>query len=271
MFKIGDFSRLSNVSVRMLRHYEKLGLLLPEKVDAFSGYRYYSAAQLEKIGKIEKLKSLGFSLAVVGKMLEEADLEMFFEMRKQELQEELARISAQANMLDSIKQILSEDATMMNYHVNVKEIPARYVMSARKVIPSYQEEGMLWNILYGEYQKQGVSFDESGPGMAIFHDKEYKEQNVDVEVQSAIKGASGDYADTQAVKFYLAPAVQVASVTFRGSYDQMPSVSEALAKWIEDNGYAINGLMMNIYHVSPGQDPNPENWVTEACIAVEKK
>ncbi len=46
MFKIGDFSKLSSISIRMLRHYDNMELLQPEKIDAQTGYRYYSAAQL---------------------------------------------------------------------------------------------------------------------------------------------------------------------------------------------------------------------------------
>lgn len=60
MFKIGEFSRLAHISVRMLRHYDKLGLLMPRFTDESSGYRYYSATQLSYAGQIEKLKNMGF-------------------------------------------------------------------------------------------------------------------------------------------------------------------------------------------------------------------
>ena len=63
MLKIGDFSKLSRVSIRMLRHYDDIGLLKPAETDAFTGYRYYREDQLLVIGRITALKDMGFALA----------------------------------------------------------------------------------------------------------------------------------------------------------------------------------------------------------------
>lgn len=270
MFKIGEFSRLSNVSVRMLRHYEKMELLIPETVDKFTSFRYYSARQLETVGKIQRLKHLGFSLAIIRRLLEVEDIDelsAFLDLRQQELEEELRQITTQHDMLDSVRKIIREDSNLMNYNVVYKTIPARKVMSIRRVMPSYQDEGILWGEMFGQAQQMNVRLTNPPMGVSVFHDAEYKEENVDVEIQSSVEG---NYADMDTVRFYEAPAVNVASVTFRGAYDQMNKVTQAIGAWIEDNGYQMNGPMMNIMHVSPGQDPNPENWVTEACFPVEK-
>ena len=69
MLKIGDFSKLSRISIRMLRHYDEIGILHPECVDDFTGYRYYSEAQLPLAGRIQALKSLGFGLSVIKEIL----------------------------------------------------------------------------------------------------------------------------------------------------------------------------------------------------------
>src|SRR5215210_9235594 len=71
MFKIGEFSRLSRVSVRAVRHYDQLGLLTPSQTDAFTGYRYYSANQLPRLNRIIALRDLGFSLEQIAGMLGE--------------------------------------------------------------------------------------------------------------------------------------------------------------------------------------------------------
>ena len=63
--QIGEFSRLCGVTIKTLRHYEKLGLLIPEHIDRYSGYRYYSVGQMQKMGAIRELKSLGFSLVEI--------------------------------------------------------------------------------------------------------------------------------------------------------------------------------------------------------------
>lgn len=272
MLKIGDFSRLSSISIRMLRHYDEMGLLVPSSIDEQSGYRYYNPDQIAVAGKIQKLKSLGFSLAMIKEIMENQDdtskLEQYFRIREQEILDELALVNTQAKLLEQASRIMKEDEDKMKYNVVLKTIPARKVMSVRSVIPSYYEEGMLWQELYQEAMNQQVKSDKNGLGMAIFHDQEYKTENVDVEVQSPV---IGEYQDTDKIKFLIAPEAEVASVTFQGSYEQMNAIGQAIAEWLEINQYEIAGPMFNIYHVSPAQDPNPENWITEACYQVKKK
>ncbi len=70
MLKIGEFSKLCHVSVRMLRHFEEMGLLLPERVDPFTGYRYYTASQLTTVSTIVSLQRMGLSLTAIGEILE---------------------------------------------------------------------------------------------------------------------------------------------------------------------------------------------------------
>jgi effector-binding domain-containing protein len=104
--------------------------------------------------------------------------------------------------------------------------------------------------------------------LAIFQDEEHKEENVDVEVQVSV---TGKYNDTENVRFVTAPAITVASAIAKGSYEGMPAVFKAIAEWATDNNYSFDGAIFNIYHVSPADDPNPENWVTEVCYPVKKK
>lgn len=60
MFKIGEFSKMVRVSARMLRYYEKCGLLYPAKIDSFTGYRLYNAAQIPILNKIAQLRDMVF-------------------------------------------------------------------------------------------------------------------------------------------------------------------------------------------------------------------
>ncbi len=70
MLKIGDFSKLSRVTIRMLRHYDEIGLLKPVKIDKYTGYRYYSEGQLPVMARINSLKDMGFGLAVIKEILQ---------------------------------------------------------------------------------------------------------------------------------------------------------------------------------------------------------
>ena len=91
MLRIGEFSKLSRVSIRMLSHYDDIGLLKPAEIDQFTGYRYYSPEQLPVIGRITALKDMGFSLADIVKMLEiyenRDELDDYLMKRQLELQE----------------------------------------------------------------------------------------------------------------------------------------------------------------------------------------
>ena len=104
--------------------------------------------------------------------------------------------------------------------------------------------------------------------ISVYHDGEYKEADVDVEIQKTVKGT---YPDTEHVKFKTIPPVTVASATFQGPYRQIGEVNQAVASWVEDNGYAFDGLFFNIYHVSPHETRNPEEFVTEVCYPVRKR
>jgi len=154
----------------------------------------------------------------------------------------------------------------MKYNVTLKEIPKRYVASLRKIIPSYQDERLLWEQMGKETACVGQMANPSY-SLAVFHDEGYKESDVDVEIQIAVLGK---YENTENVVFKTVEPIQVAAATYKGSYDQITEVNEAVAAWVSDNGYDYNGAMFCIYHVSPGHDPNPDNWVTEVCYPVKK-
>lgn len=70
MFKIGDFSRLTRVSIRMLRHYDEIGLLKPQSIDNLTRYRYYSVDQIPRVNRIQVLKEMDFSLSEICGLME---------------------------------------------------------------------------------------------------------------------------------------------------------------------------------------------------------
>src|SRR5215475_5609414 len=69
MFRIGDFSKIAQVSGRLLRYYDEIGLLSPEYSDPQTGYRYYSAEQLPRLNRILVLKELGVGLEQIARLL----------------------------------------------------------------------------------------------------------------------------------------------------------------------------------------------------------
>ena len=272
MLKIGDFSKLSRISIRMLRHYDEIGILHPECVDDLTGYRYYRESQLPLAGKIQALKSLGFGLAMIkeilGKYEDVSEMERFLLEKRKELEEEAVEIWQKMQFLDSTLKWMRKDGNLMDYNVTLKTIPERYVASVRQVIPSYDKEGILWEIMCRELEGQGVQQAVPCYGMAIFHDEGHKEHDPDVEIQNAVVGK---YQDTEHVKFKTVPPIQIASATYKGSYDQISKVNAAVANWVVENGFDFDGKSFCIYHVSPSDTSDPEELVTEVCFPVKKK
>jgi len=272
MLKIGDFSKLSRISIRMLRNYDEIGLLVPERVDQFTGYRYYSEAQLPLANRINSLKDMGFGLSVISEILKTYNnpqaLKEYLLLKQAELNEQAGKIDRQLRILETTINRIGKDDNVMEYSVVLKEIPERYVASLRTIIPSYDKEGTLWEQMMKELAPLNVQYASPCYSIAIFHDKEYKEHDPDVEIQISVQGS---YQNTENVVFKTVPPILVASATFKGSYDQLTAVNQSIANWIRDNGYEFDGAMFNIYHVSPAQTQNPDELVTEICFPVRKK
>lgn len=272
MLKIGEFSKLSRISIRLLRQYDESGLLTPETTDPFTGYRYYSEYQLLTANRIKALKDMGFTQSAIAEVLEcynePALLERCLRVKRAEAASSLEEAAQRLRLLDTALERLRKDKGKMKYDVTVKTIPERTVASVRQIIPSYDREGDLWGIYCQE--TAGMNIQDGDPVLCIglYYDGEYRETDVDVEIQKTVKGA---YPDTEHVKFKTVPAVQVASASFRGSYSQIAEVNEAVAAWVRENGWEFDGLYFNIYHVSPHETRNPDEFLTEVCYPVRRK
>ena len=272
MLKIGDFSKLSRISIRMLRHYDEIGLLVPACTDNFTSYRYYSEDQLPVAGRINALKDMGFSLATIAEILKSYDdpqaIAEFLTIKQTELQSEVEEANHRLLLLETAIKRLRKDDTAMNYNVSLKTLPERYVASVRKLIPAYDQEYVLWNTLMSETANIKLQPADNYCSLAIFHDEGYKESDIDVEVQITVKGS---YANTENVVFKTVSSVKIASATYKGSYEQLTAVNQSVANWVKDNDYEFNGAMFCIYHVSPAQTQNPDELVTEVCYPVKEK
>ncbi|MGF7045899.1 DNA-binding transcriptional MerR regulator [Paenibacillus sp. DS2015] len=114
----------------------------------FTGYRYYSAAQLIISNRIQVLKGLGFGISAIGKILTEYDdaesLRKHLIIHLAQMKEEEEVLQQKLTLLQNTIHRLGEDRVKMNYDVSLKEIPERYVASLRDIIPAYDQEGKLW-------------------------------------------------------------------------------------------------------------------------------
>ena len=272
MLKIGDFSKLSRISIRMLRYYDEAGLLRPESVDSFTGYRQYSVSQLVQAGRIQALKQMGFGTQRISEILNRythpEELESFLLQQRKTILAEQVSLEERLLALDSTLERLRKDGTIMEYQVNLKTLPERYVASVRMTLPAYPSEGELWRVMGQETHSLHMQDANPPYALVIYHDGEFREHTVDLEAQKAVVG---QYADTEHVTFKIAPSVQYAGAVFKGGYDKIGQVNQAVAQWISDNGYEMDGLSFNLYYVSPKETDNPDEYVTEVCYPVRKR
>ena len=267
MFSIGEFASIGRVSVRMLRHYDEIGLLLPASVDPFTGYRFYDGKQFEVLGRILALKDLGLRLdevaMVVRGELDDAALHQLLTQRRSLLAAQLDLDAARLARLDvRIRQIEGEPL-MSTLSTQLKPLPAEYVAQASATVPGFGPEhvspviGPLFEQLHNDLVAAGVT---PGPRAIAMYEaidddsagaRAYAAFPVPAEAAS---GAGFTVAEL--------PGADLAVTTVHhGSMATIGDAWQALFEWIQANGYEPSGICRELYLVS---EPEPqENWVTE--------
>lgn len=264
--RIGDFSRLTMISVRMLRHYQEHGLLKPAEVDRFSGYRYYHVDQLERAQLIAQLRDAGFSVESMAKLLgqltDPTKVDAAIAAQRAELWAARDQLHARLAALDRIGATLKERPEMSE--VRVEKLPEMTIAALRRTLPDYASEGLLWQELMPLAVQSGVTYPADGIGGATFHDPEYVEQDVDVEVWLQV---AAPFEPTPPLTCRTVPAADVVMSTLRGDYSQMPAITAAIGSYLAEHQLQT-GPMFNIYRVGPAQNPDPSSWVTEVCFPI---
>jgi len=272
MLKIGDFSTLSKISIHMLRHYDKLGLLVPAQVDASSGYRYYSENQLTVANRIQALKSMGLGLSTIKDILIRYDdnesLAGYLGIQATHKQEELGTLKLQIKQLETTIAALRNHENILRYSIEVKQIPHRIVVSTRGIISAYNQEGHLWKVLAETLESQQIPLASLPYDMAIYHNEGFVENGIDIELQKAV---SRKGTDTESVRFKETPAILAAVLTYEGEYQKISEIGELIANWAKDNHYEFCGSHFNIYHVSPETENDVRKMVTEVGFPVQKQ
>jgi effector-binding domain-containing protein len=268
MFKIGDFSRLSRVSIKALRYYDEIGLLKPVQVDQFTGYRYYSADQLPQLHYILALKDTGLSLeeiaTLVNNSLTPAQMRDLFILKQAELRQ---RVNEEQKRLEQVEKLLRQiekEGKMPDYKVVVKKVEPQLVAAMRGIMPAYSAIGQLYGEIFQHLARKMV-FKPAGPTLFICHDAEYKEKDVDIEACVPIKKS---IPGTDKIKVYELPGIEAACTIHNGPYDSIGGAYGALMPWIEANGYQVTGPSREVYLTYDEKEPLKN--VTEIQFPVAK-
>lgn len=267
MLKIGDFSTLTQVSVKTLRYYDEMGLLRPAHIDSTSGYRYYSAAQLPRLHRMLALKDLGFSLEQVARALDDGvtpdQLRGMLMLRQAEQRDRVREEQDRLTRLQARLRLIEQEG-IMTKDVVIKEVSPQWIASVRETIPAYPAVGKLYGQLFGTLGSSAFG----GITVALWHDPEYKEHDVDAEAGVYLKQpvpAKGR------VSVHQLPQASVASIIHNGAYNRLSEAYDAVLRWIEANGYRVTGPIRELYlHSSQPVRQDDESYVTEIQVPVER-
>lgn len=272
MIRIGDFSKLSRVTIKTLRFYDETGLLKPVRVDPFTGYRYYEFSQLPRLHRILALKDLGFSLEEIGRLLESElpveQLRGMLTLRQAEIRQRVRDEAERLERVDIWLRQIEQENTMSKYDVVIKKVEPIRVASVRGVVPTPPEQGGLWNELENYLAAQRVR--PAGACFSLYHDEEHKEREWDIEVCEPL---AEDVKPGKSVKVWTLPAVETMACTVHaGPFVTIGEAYDSILKWVDENGYQVTGPCREIYLQPPKSEGNQNDpgTVTEIQFPVSK-
>ncbi|MGW0045062.1 MerR family transcriptional regulator [Rhodococcus sp. NPDC003348] len=262
LMSIGEFSSLTRISVRMLRHYDAHGVLIPAVVDDASGYRRYHPEQTADAARIRRLRDVGFGVSAIGALLTTAGTPAYvraLQMHRRTLAEEAELARTRLIALDRMLDETIEEKTMTG--VELTEMPAHTLVCLRGTVANYAAEGELWQRFLPDLQRQGIA--PTGPGGCIEHDGEFRETDVDESVFLPV--APGTVA-REPLTTVPVPVRRVVVATVTGPYDQaIPRAHEAIAAYLAEHGLSasrtpddVTTHHFNVYRNDPSSTPEAE-------------
>ncbi|MCA9922538.1 MAG: MerR family transcriptional regulator [Anaerolineales bacterium] len=280
MFKIGDFSQLGQVSTRMLRHYDKLGLLVPSHVDKWTGYRYYTIDQLASLHRIIALKELGLSLGQITELLQEGEISAerlrgMLIMKQAEIEQEIRAGQMRLAHVEARLQQIEQQGQPIPYEVVVKPVAAQAIASIRQIVPFGEMDGYCASLhrqLYQGLREHNIK--PLQPELIMYHNDEYEETELDVEMAVPVAPQYLKHLTINGeITFRELPAHDLmAALIYEGPFGELSPAILALLAWIGMNGYTPLPPLRELRlsgpaHVDGKRDPAP---VLELQVPIQK-
>ncbi len=251
MLRIGDFAHLARVSTRVLRHYDRIGLLTPAHVDANTGYRYYGAAQLADVNQIVALRDLGFGLAEIGGMAGEGlspnELREMLTLRQAQVAAELEAAEQRIRRIDS-------RITQLEEHAMSIDLVQRSISSSTVWTMPYQTSCIeeAFDALTCMVRDMSVHIDDLVPpyGMARWT-SDFDEEGFPMEFAIPLDERLEAPADEQGLTETELPAVDVVSAVRSSSRRDIHVTNAAIGRWIENESADIAGPIREVLLADP--------------------
>jgi len=265
MYTIGEFSMINKITTKTLRYYDRLGLLKPARVDDWTGYRYYTREQLGDIQEILHWKDLGFSLQEIQRIQNDRNsLPALLKQREQDIRRTLVEQQERLTRLNSYLTQIQRGEKMRK--PVIKELPEVIVASMRTIVSGYDK---YFDIVpqMGQYMDSvGARCRKPEYCFTIYHDGEYKESDIDVEICEAVLEAK---SDSDKVKFKTIKGVkEAACLKHKGPYKTIGETYNRLFQWIHQQGYSVEGSPRESYIDGIWNKENPQDWLTEIQIPI---
>jgi DNA-binding transcriptional MerR regulator len=275
VFKIGEFSRIARVSARLLRFYDELGLLRPGVVDAVTGYRFYTTAQLQRLNRILVLKDLGLSLEQIGGVIDEqasADqLRAMLLVRRSDAERALAQEAARLRLIESRIAQLDAGASALD-DVLIRAEPARRVITVRDTLSSFVEARVIIGQLAQTLPKH-VPREALGTLIGIAHSAEFEPDAIDVELGYVLTGEPPArlpaLGERRLAVRELAAVPHMAVCIRVGLPEHAHLITGKIGQFVEANGYRLAGAGREVFLRPPRPDRMEES-VVEMQFPVER-
>lgn len=273
MFKIGAFAKLGGVTVKTLRHYDELGLLKPARVDAESGYRYYTADQLLTLRRITGFKEQGLTLEEMRPLLigpaSPMDAERTLLEKRKELERQIEEAQRQITEVDERLGRIARDAMAAKEGTFLlRKVEPVLVASIRETLPRSQ----LCLLLDELKRYVGSHGEEPDSGLTIiWHSRaDCGEELSDIEVAISI---SKSIQSSGRVMIYQLPGIEEAASYIHqcNPYIDDCKAIEALRGWIASEGYRpVGQIPFREIYLTPDKNIYGQYRMAEAVVPVEQ-
>ena len=276
MFRIGEFSQIARVSGRLLRYYDSIGLLRPQRIDPETGYRYYSAGQLEQLNRILALKELGLSLDQVARMLDErispAEIRGMLALKKAELERSLAAEAARLRQIESRLTQIEQSGSLGDYDVILKSASAFPFLSLRATYPRFDDVAVALQDIARAVRAQVAA--AARQNMIVVAHSDFDDENLDLEIGVALtrqvnKPVRLPSAATLTLT-ELPASDALATIVRSGPLYQSHLAFGKLGMWMEANDYRIAGPCREVFLDMPFQGPGQTDPTVEIQFPVIK-
>ncbi len=266
MYKIGEFSRMTMLTVKALRYYDEIGLLVPAQIDSVSGYRLYDQGNFERALLIHLFKRHGFSiqelLEVIPAVEDESDTAAFLIEKHHMLTRQMAQLKRkQEALMNEAKRLKEGYMNHTTESILVKQIPEITIASIRYK-GRYDQMGDYIGKLF-----KAVGGNGNGAPFALYYDGEFQEDQADIEVAVPVKKpVNKDGVTTRTL-----PAVKVVSLCHVGAYHTLSHSYKQLTDYIAIENLETALPSREHYLKGPGMllKGNEDKYRTELQIPIK--